>query len=128
MTSGVDAVMNLREAAPGGLRFDAGKIRVDLMPPEWIEALAEVLTAGAAKYADRNWERGMSHSKMVACLFRHVLKFLRGERYDSETGCHHLAHAAWNALALMSYDVRGVGDRDIPRAPVILPTMLKRDV
>lgn len=100
--------------ASEGLRYDAGKIRVELMPVEWLEALAEVLTKGAQKYAPRNWEKGMAWSKMIGCAFRHTFKFMRGERYDRETGCHHLAHAAWNLLALMSYDVRGIGDNDLP--------------
>lgn len=104
-----------------GLRYDDGKVRYDLIPPEWEHALAEVLTAGANKYAARNWERGMPWSKMVGCARRHLFKFLRGEVYDPETHCHHLAHVAWNVLALMSYHLRGVGENDIPQ-PVIEPT------
>lgn len=109
----------------GGLRHDAGKTRLDLMPPEWIDALGQVLTKGAAKYADRNWENGMAWSKMVGCGMRHLMAFLRGERFDAETGCHHLAHAAWNLLALMSYDVRAIGADDLPRAKTS-PTMESR--
>lgn len=99
----------------GGLRYDEGKTRYDLIPPEWEQALAEVLTAGAAKYAERNWERGMAWSKCVGCVRRHIFKWLRGEQYDDETGCHHLAHAAWNLLALMSYQLRDIGADDLPR-------------
>ncbi len=113
-------------ASLGGLRHDSGKVRLDLIPPEWIEALGQVLTKGAEKYAARNWEKGMAWSKMIGCAMRHLLAFLRGERFDQETGCHHLAHAAWNVLALMSYDVRGIGDHDLPRAKTS-PTMLVGD-
>lgn len=100
----------------GGLRYDAGKNRVDLIPSEWIFGLGEVLTAGAAKYAERNWERGMKWSKMVGCTTRHLLKFICGEKYDIGPGgtrCHHLLLAAWNILALFSYDVRGIGENDL---------------
>lgn len=99
----------------GGLRYNEGKNRVELIPPEWPWALGMVLTRGAIKYADRNWERGMSWAYMVGSIVRHVLKFLCGERYDPESGNHHMAHAAWNCLGLMSYDIRGgIGTNDLP--------------
>lgn len=97
----------------GGLRYDNGKTRVDLIPPEWMWALGSVLGKGAVKYEDRNWEKGMAWSRVIGPLLRHVIKFISGERYDKETGCHHLAMAAWNCLALMSYDVRGIGENDL---------------
>lgn len=99
----------------GGLRYDAGKNRLDLIPPEWIWELGKVLTAGANKYADRNWELGMRWSKVVGPIERHFNRFLRGEQLDKETGCHHSAHIAWNALALFSYDIRGIGEDDLGR-------------
>ena len=100
----------------GGLRHNALKNRLDLVPPEWMWALGDVMTRGALKYAERNWERGMKWSIMVGCTLRHLYKFIAGERYDKEIGCHHLAMAAWNLLALMSYDLKGVGEDDIRTA------------
>lgn len=106
------------KADGGGLRYNTGKTRYSLIPSEWTRALAEVLTRGAEKYAPRNWERGMDHSIMLDCLGRHIDAFTRGERYDSETGCHHLAHAAWNVLALMTYDLRQIGKADVMQPPL----------
>lgn len=117
-----DPLPEVREtplADGGGLRLDAGKNRLDLIPPEWEAALGDVLTQGAEKYDDRNWERGMSWSKMIGCAKRHRLKFEAGERYDLETGCHHLAMAAWNLLALMVYDIRGIGEDDLPKTATV---------
>lgn len=109
------------KADGGGLRHDKGKNRMELIPPEWEYALADVLTKGSLKYEERNWERGMAWSKPVGCARRHLSKFMMGERYDWETGCHHLAMAAWNLLALMSYDLRGISDiRDLPHAPELM--------
>lgn len=120
------------EAPPGyankpgsGLRFNTGKNRVELVPPEWIWALADVTTQGSKKYEERNWERGMDWSNMVGCMQRHLLKFMAGEQYDGPefnleqgtTGCHHLAMVAWNALALMSYDLRKIGNDNLPVLP-----------
>lgn len=104
----------LAKAVATGLRYDEGKNRLELIPVEWIWGLGDVLTQGAKKYADRNWEQGMLWSKMVGCALRHTFKFVIGERYDAETGCHHLAMAAWNLLALMSYDLRETGINDLP--------------
>lgn len=116
------------KADGGGLRFNAGKNKLELIPPEWLWALGDVTTQGSKKYAERNWERGMDWSNMVGCMERHLLKFLAGERYDGTefnkekgtTGCHHLAMVAWNALALMSYDLRGVGQNNLPELKVAL--------
>lgn len=98
----------------GGKRYDNLKLRIDLLPPEWVEALSEVTTRGSFKYDDNNWLLGMLWSKVIGPLERHLLSFKQGLRYDrGETGCHHLAMVAWNALALMSYDIRGLGKNDL---------------
>jgi hypothetical protein len=97
-----------------GLRYNSGKTRYDLIPASWTRALAQILTKGANKYAPRNWEKGMNWSNMIASLHRHLDSWLSGEQYDPETKCHHLGHVAWNALALMTMQLRGIGNNDIP--------------
>ncbi len=96
------------------LRYDEGKLRYDLLPHDGLEELVRVYTKGAAKYADRNWEKGMSFSRCLGSLMRHTWKFWSGETHDPETGCHHMAMAAWNAIALCVYDLRKVGTDDRP--------------
>jgi len=108
------------KADGGGLRYNEEKNRLELVPPEWIWTLGDVTTQGSKKYAERNWERGMKWSIMVGCATRHLFKFVCGERYDPETGCHHLGMAAWNILALMSYDLREIGENDIPETDVTI--------
>jgi len=88
-----------------GLRFDDGKARFDLLPPGPLFEVARVATKGMQKYAARNWEGGTSWSRTFAPIIRHCMKWLGGERLDEETGCHHLAHAAWGCLALMQFEV-----------------------
>jgi hypothetical protein len=104
---------DFKQKQEGGLRFDDGKNRLDLLPPEWTWALGDVMTRGAKKYAVRNWELGMAWGKVIGCTLRHIAKFLFGERYDPETGCHHMAMAAWNCLTLMTYDIREIGENDL---------------
>lgn len=92
-----------------GLRYNTGKPRFDLLPPDALEDLAQLYTMGAAKYAERNWERGMDWGKCFASLMRHAWAWARGEDTDPETGLDHMTHVAWNALALVAYRKRGIG-------------------
>ena len=86
-----------------GLRFNEGKLRYDLFEPHAMKELAKIFTAGSLKYAPRNWENGMSWTSVLASLERHKEAFKNGEDYDKETDCLHIAHVAWNALAIASY-------------------------
>lgn len=86
-----------------GLRFNNGKTRHDLVPAFAQEQYARVLTAGANKYADRNWERGMKWSIVLASMKRHILAFERGEDFDPETGQLHTAHIMCNAAFITEY-------------------------
>lgn len=96
----------------GGLRYDEGKERVDLLPPDALLELGKVYGAGAKKYAARNWERGLPWSKALGPLMRHLFKWMRGEKIDPEDGQLHIAKVAWNAIALLTYELRGIGVDD----------------
>lgn len=91
-----------------GTKFDGGKARYDLIPPEALDELAHLYAFGASKYADRNWEKGINYSRVFAALMRHAWAWWRGERIDPETGLSHMASVAWNAFALFTYDKRGM--------------------
>jgi hypothetical protein len=91
------------------LRYDGNKSRVDLIPPEFILALGHHFGVGAKKYAERNWEKGMSWSRCYASAMRHMLAFWNGEANDPETGSPHVICAAWNMCALHWYEAHGVG-------------------
>ena len=84
-------------------RFDEGKIRYDLIPPFANKQLASVLTMGAEKYGDHNWQYGMKWSKVIASLKRHLAAIEEGEDYDSESGLLHSAHVMTNAVFLTEY-------------------------
>ncbi len=84
-------------------RYNSGKLRYDLIPTLAQEELALVYTAGAGKYDDNNWRKGMPYSEIIASLERHVAKFKAGSDVDPEFGIHHLSHAAWNCFTLIEY-------------------------
>lgn len=75
--------------------------RMDLIPPYPLWLLAEVYGRGAAKYADRNWEKGVHYHKYYGAMIRHANQFWAGEDIDPTDGQHHLASVAWMAFALM---------------------------
>jgi len=95
-----------------GIKFDSGKNRLELIPPEIVFAIGDVLTYGAQKYVDRNWEMGMKWSRIFGAMMRHMWSWWRGEKYDSESGYPHLWHAACCVAFLITYEQREIGEDD----------------
>ena len=86
--------------------------RYDLVPWGALDEVARVYGVGAAKYEDWNWLRGYDWSLSLGALVRHVSLFAQGEDRDAESGLHHLGHAAWHCLTLMTYQATGRGRDD----------------
>lgn len=81
-------------ATTGGRKFDAGKSQYGLLPAYALEENVKVLTIGAKKYEPDNWKRVPDGPRRYFdAAQRHLWAFHRGEQFDPETGCHHLAHA-----------------------------------
>jgi len=93
--------------SPQGHKADAGKNRLELLPFDALDEVGQVMTLGAAKYGDRNWERGINYDRVFGALMRHAWAWFRGQDKDPETGLSHMAHCAANALFLLSYERRG---------------------
>ena len=87
------------------VKYDFGKLRYDLLPVKALEKIVKVYNYGATKYPDdRNWEKGLSWSRVFGALQRHTWAFWSGETTDKESRMQHLAHAAWCCLALLEYE------------------------
>lgn len=99
------------------VKFDEDKVRMELLPPEFLTSTASILTFGAQKYSARNWEQGMDWSRVYGALQRHLNAWWSGEHTDPETGKSHLWHANCCMAFLTTYEMRGVGtdDRPYPR-------------
>jgi len=87
-----------------GVKFDAFKLRFDLIPMRPLFELAKVYTLGCIKYDDRNWEKGLSWCRVFAAILRHLFAWFLGQRNDPKDGQPHLASAAWGCFALMEYE------------------------
>lgn len=88
-----------------GDRYDEGKNRLDLLSIPALWEVGRVYTRGCQKYEDRNWEKGLGYASTLGCAMRHIFKWVAGHKLDEETGLHHLAHAAWNILALLHFEL-----------------------
>lgn len=86
-----------------GKRFNEGKLRYDLVHPIALEGLVKVLTQGSIKYDERNWEKGMKWTSVIASLKRHLAAIERGEDYDKESGLLHIDHVQCNAHFISAY-------------------------
>lgn len=88
-----------------GAKLDEGKPRLDLVLGDFADALwfvGEVGTYGANKYTDKGWqevENGLE--RYGNAMLRHYLNYRKDIMCDAESGLPHLAHMAWNALAIL---------------------------
>ena len=108
-----------------GRKNDKGKVRMELVPPELLFAVGQVLTFGANKYADRNWENGMAWGRVFGALMRHLWAWWGGkgpttrnfafDDADAETAMSHLWHAGCCIAFLIAYEERGTGTDDRPK-------------
>jgi len=85
-----------------GIKHDTEKPRFDLLCGQFLFDVAEVMTFGAKKYADRNY-LGLKWTRVFAAGMRHLWKWFCGEENDPETGKPHLAHAG--CCVMMLYEM-----------------------
>ena len=92
-----------REAFEGGAVRDTqdGKSRPDLICPFFLERLGHQLAAGAKKYAERNWEKGMPQPRVKASKARHTMSHDQGLEDED-----HLAAEAFNLMVMISQEER----------------------
>src|SRR5439155_14372890 len=94
---------------PGGAGRTDRKPRFDLIPFEFLESIAEVLSAGAVKYGPYNWKRGRKDFFLDAWnhAFVHLQKFKEGDTSED-----HLGHLACNVAFLVWAVKKGIISQD----------------
>lgn len=101
-----------QEADPNGIaahvpgaKLDAGKRRDWLLLSGFALALrrvSDVMTYGAKKYTPNGWKSVPDgEARYLDAAARHLSADASGEKFDRETDLPHLAHAAWNLLAVL---------------------------
>lgn len=88
-----------------GRKNDKDKNRLDLIEPQFIEGVGEVLTFGANKYEPNNWQNvENAEDRYYAAALRHLMAWRKGETVDEESGLSHLKHAATNLMFLLHFE------------------------
>ena len=84
-------------------KFDDNKPRLDLVPPELIEAAGKVRTYGVKKYSDSDSWKQVEPYRYRAALMRHICRYLKEpDGVDDESGLPHLWHIAYNVAFLIA--------------------------
>lgn len=85
-------------------KADAGKLRLTLVPPSGIKAIAAVRQYGTDKYGDPDNWRKVEVERYRDALYRHWLAYLSGERIDPESGLPHMWHVLCNGSFIIELD------------------------
>lgn len=93
-----------------GKKYDTGKPMVGTLCrvfPHALMAVGECIEFGTHKYPDpNNWKKVEgATTRYLDSLMRHLIKHYMGITKDEETNLPHLAHAAWNALAILELEL-----------------------
>ena len=85
-------------------KADQGKPHPSWVPVALIEGVMAVREIGTKKYGDPdNWKQ-VEPERYRDAFYRHWLAYLKGEKYDQESGLPHLWHLACNAAFLIEMD------------------------
>ena len=102
-----------RRFETGAVRdMQEGKGRCDLLPACAMLRKAKHFEAGAKKYGDRNWEKGIPLNSFIDSALRHILKYL-----DGQTDEDHLCAASWNLDAAMWTEEKRPDLVNVPTRP-----------
>jgi hypothetical protein len=83
------------------MKYDEGKLRYDLITPEFLEGLAKVMTFGAEKYEPNSWQNVEDgYNRYYSALMRHLEAIRMGEVVDADSGLPHIYHVGCNAMFL----------------------------
>lgn len=86
------------------LKAKAGKPRLGMVSPYFLQEIAEVLGFGDEKHKEHDWREGVNYEALIDSIKRHIAEFEQGHTADGETGKHPLAHAASACMMLAHYD------------------------
>jgi len=87
-----------------GIKHDGGKEQWSLLPFDVLRDVVRVLMYGAGKYSKDNWMYVKPKERYFDACIRHMTAWQVGEKFDSETGVNHLAHAICCLIFLLWHD------------------------
>ena len=91
-----------QEVKSKGMKYDSGKLQLNLITEPMITGLGEVLTFGSNKYEPNSWQHVPDAiERYKAALLRHYTAWIGGEDLDVESKLHHMKHVLCNAAFLV---------------------------
>jgi len=116
----------------GGYKDKAGKVPLELLPPDALMEIGRVFARGAVKYSPRNVELGLPWGDLLGSAKRHMAKFEMGEDIDIDThvddgGVLHIAAAAWALIMLTAFQKRPHMKKFDNRSQYIHPELYERE-
>jgi hypothetical protein len=97
------------------IKKDDGKPKWTLLSGPALEEMIKVMEHGSNKDGreEGDWKKGTLWSRYANSLIRHWVRWWwYKENIDSDSGCHHLAHVACNAMILIHWDLFKSGQDD----------------
>lgn len=106
-----------RKTDPGA-KHDQGKAPLHSVMryfPRALEQVARVNEHGAGLHGWDTWHTiADGRARYRDALVRHIMADAEGEREDADSGLLHVAHVAWNALAVLELELWGPAHQGIP--------------
>ena len=111
-------------------KYGKAKPAVGLIPGVALLHIADAFKDGASKYGPANWRNDpVSASTYINAAYRHILSWYDGgEGVASDSGVHHLGHAAACLAILLDAEAQDtlVDDRPTPsRVPSVIVQLTK---
>jgi hypothetical protein len=101
-----------------GVKKDEGKPRFGLLPYDVLAAISRILTQGAKKYDDRNWELGIEYERVFSGVQRHLTEWWNANLNGTDGINHadgkesHIDHAITGLMFLSAYEKRAMARFD----------------
>jgi len=92
------------------MKYDDKKPPIHLVPAPVVSDVARVFAFGAQKYGENNWRKDATTTewcRTYSSIQRHLLAWLDGEDFDSESGLHHIDHAITQCMILKMHIAEG---------------------
>lgn len=85
---------------------DDNKPRMELIDPDYMIGVAQVLTFGAEKYEANNWKKATEEDleRIKGAQLRHIMAYNSGELIDPESGLNHQYHISFGCMVLAYFN------------------------
>lgn len=93
------------------IKHDQDKPRWDLLPYKALEQIAIIMTQGAKKYGEYNWQK-VEKERYQAAMMRHFCEYMNGNLLDKDSGMMHISHVLVNALFLVWKELENESNSD----------------